>query len=134
MPTWCIDGHAKNFSVFIEAQGGYYLTPLYDIISAHPLIASVELQQQKVKMAMALLGKNRHYKLESLQRRHFVSTAKAANFSEDIAIQLLDEMLDKVEGVIKTTQALLPNNFPQHISQPIFDGMLKTRERLVNSV
>ncbi|UMX92505.1 HipA domain-containing protein [Escherichia coli] len=26
------DGHAKNFSVFIQAGGGYRLTPFYDII------------------------------------------------------------------------------------------------------
>lgn len=28
------DGHAKNFSVFIQAGGSYRLTPFYDIISA----------------------------------------------------------------------------------------------------
>jgi hypothetical protein len=31
-----IDGHAKNFSVFLEAGGSYRLAPLYDILSAYP--------------------------------------------------------------------------------------------------
>ena len=52
-----IDGHAKNFSVKIEAGGKYRLTPLYDIMSAHPLIAKNQLQAKKIKMAMALKGK-----------------------------------------------------------------------------
>ena len=32
------DGHAKNFSVFIERENRYRLTPLYDILSAFPAI------------------------------------------------------------------------------------------------
>ena len=28
-----IDGHAKNFSLFLEAGGGYRLTPRYDVLS-----------------------------------------------------------------------------------------------------
>ncbi|EQB0367468.1 type II toxin-antitoxin system serine/threonine protein kinase toxin HipA, partial [Shigella sonnei] len=32
------DGHAKNFSVFIQAGGSYRLTPFYDIISAFPVL------------------------------------------------------------------------------------------------
>ena len=53
---WClaaIDGHAKNFSVTIKRQGDYQLTPLYDVISAYPMINSHQLQYQKIKMAMA---------------------------------------------------------------------------------
>ena len=41
-----IDGHAKNFSLFIEPEGKYRLTPLYDIMSAYPLIAKKQLQKQ----------------------------------------------------------------------------------------
>eukprot|EP00952_Eustigmatos_sp_NYUAD-ZCMA_P002991 13029-Eustigmatos_ZCMA.PRE.1 len=32
------DGHAKNFSLAIGAQGSYRLTPLYDVLSAYPLL------------------------------------------------------------------------------------------------
>ena len=31
------DGHAKNFSLFIEAGGSYRLTPFYDILSMYPV-------------------------------------------------------------------------------------------------
>lgn len=32
------DGHAKNFSISIGPQGRYHLTPLYDVLSAWPVI------------------------------------------------------------------------------------------------
>lgn len=34
------DGHAKNYSVFLEAKDRFRLTPLYDILSAAPLAAT----------------------------------------------------------------------------------------------
>ena len=76
-----IDGHAKNFSIFIEPEGKYRLTPLYDIMSAYPLIAKKQLQPQKIKMAMALKGKNTHYHWHTMQRRYFLETAKSVNYS-----------------------------------------------------
>ena len=33
-----IDGHAKNFSIFLRPREQFALTPLYDILSAHPLM------------------------------------------------------------------------------------------------
>ena len=32
------DGHAKNFSLFIRPGGRYQLTPLYDVLSAYPVL------------------------------------------------------------------------------------------------
>ena len=32
-----IDGHGKNFSLFIEPGTSFRMTPLYDVISAYPL-------------------------------------------------------------------------------------------------
>lgn len=117
-----IDGHAKNFSVFISPEGKYHLTPLYDIISAYPLMGR-KLQKQKIKMAMALKGENNHYHWHNVQRRHFLSTANAANFSAEIAESILDDMLGKADFVIQQVSTQLPDDFPIHISQPIFAGM-----------
>lgn len=54
-----IDGHAKNFSVFLVPKGGYRLTPRYDILSAYPVLGAGPraLPEKKIKMAMALLGR-----------------------------------------------------------------------------
>lgn len=124
------DGHAKNFSIFLEAGGKYRLTPLYDIISTYPLIEKKQLQKQKIKMAMALKGKNAHYYWYNIQRRHFISTAKAANYSTEKAEMILDEMLSKVDAVINVVASKLPSNFPNHISAPIFKGLREMKTKL----
>lgn len=124
------DGHAKNFSVFIEPGGKYRLTPLYDILSAYPLIANKSLQKKRVNMAMALIGKNRHYEWYNIQRRHFIQTAKAAHYSTERAETILDEMLEKVDTVIESIKSKLPKEFPSKISEPIFEGIKSMRNRL----
>lgn len=126
-----IDGHAKNFSIYIEPSGKYRLTPLYDIMSAHPLIANKQLQAKKINMAMALKGKNNHYHWHDIQRRHFLSMAKIANYSTEKAEQILDDMLKKVETVIEKVSDNLPSRFPSKIYKPIFEGMRFAKNKLL---
>lgn len=125
-----IDGHAKNFSLFIEPEGRYRLTPLYDIMSVYPLLANKQLQKQKVKMAMGLKGKNMHYHWHDLQRRHFLDTAKAVNYPVERAASIIDEMLEKVDTVIEEVSAQLPKRFPTKIAEPIFTGMRFVKRKL----
>lgn len=127
-----IDGHAKNFSLFIEPEGKYRLTPLYDIMSAYPLITK-QLQKQKIKMAMALKGTNKHYHWYNVQRRHFIETAKNANYSVEKAESILDDMLSKVDTVIEKVSMQLPKNFPKQISQSVFDGMRSMKKHLAKN-
>ncbi len=122
------DGHGKNFSLFIEPNNGYRLAPLYDIISAYPLMGGTGLQKQKVKMAMWLHGQNRHFKWDEMMPRHFISTAKAAGYSETLAFAHLEEMLGKAYEVVESVQRTLPKRFPADISQPIFDGLINKTE------
>lgn len=126
-----IDGHAKNFSVFIEPEGRFRMTPLYDIMSAHPLMANKQLQLKKIKMAMALVGKNRHYHWHSIQPRHFVSTAEQVGFNTETARNLFNEMIDKIDGAVGKVKSQLPKGFPNSIANPIFDGILKQRDHLI---
>jgi serine/threonine-protein kinase HipA len=125
-----IDGHAKNFSIFIEPEGKYQLTPLYDIMSACPLMAKKQLQSQKIKMAMALKGQNNHYYWHNIQRRHFIDTAKHANYSMERAEDILDEMLSEVETVIVNVSAAIPKAFPEQIANAIFEGMRHMKKKL----
>lgn len=127
-----IDGHAKNFSLYIEADGKYRLTPLYDIMSAFPLIENKQLHAKKIKMAMALKGKHNHYRWYDMQRRHFIGTAHEINYSKLRAEQILNDMLMKVEKVIDQVSNNLPKEFPTKISQPIFDGMLLAKRKLLS--
>lgn len=124
-----IDGHAKNYSVFIEPEGRFRLTPLYDIISAHPLLENKQLQTKKIKIAMALMGKNRHYHWHDIQPRHFLSTAKHVGFNRKTALSLFTEMMDSVDKVILNVEKQLPEQFPGKVASAIFDGMRKQYDR-----
>lgn len=122
------DGHGKNFSLFIEANNAYRLTPLYDILSAYPFMGGASLQKQKLKLAMALQGKTRHFKWNSIVPRHFFSTAKAAGYSEKLAVEHFKEMMLKTDSVIAAIKLTIPADFPLEISAPILDGLKQKSE------
>jgi len=65
-----IDGHAKNYSIFIDKGGNYHLTPFYDVISAYPMIFSKQVHELKVKMAMSVIGSKRNYLWHRITREH----------------------------------------------------------------
>ena len=125
-----IDGHAKNFSILIEPAGKYRLTPLYDVMSAYPLLNKGQLQVQKIKMAMALTGKNVHYHWHSMQLRYFLETANRVNYAVKRAEAILEETLEKVDIVIARVSQQLPRDFPKNIAQPIFDGLRNAKNKL----
>jgi serine/threonine-protein kinase HipA len=128
-----IDGHAKNFSVFIEPKGFYRLTPRYDVLSAHPVIGhgAGRLAAQKVKMAMAVDGKNRHYKWAEIRRAHFEQTAQACRLPD--APALIDELVAGTPQAIAKVADSLPADFPEDLAGAVFDGLRQAANTLGNS-
>ena len=126
-----IDGHAKNFSLFIEPGGKYKLTPLYDIMSAYPLIEKNALQEKKIKMAMALSGNRKHYRWHTFQKRYFLTTAKASRVLEDEAESWIEEIIDNIDNVINKIESKLPKEFPAAIAESIFNGMRRAKDQLI---
>ncbi|MBK8742749.1 MAG: HipA domain-containing protein, partial [Betaproteobacteria bacterium] len=64
------DGHAKNFSIFHHRGGTFRLTPLYDVISAWPIIGKGQnlIPAHKARLAMGLgLQTNTHYRLSEIR-------------------------------------------------------------------
>lgn len=128
-----IDGHGKNFSIYIEAGSSYRMTPLYDVISAHPLFVSGSIQEKKAKIAMALQGKNRHYHYTMIQPRHFISTAAHVGFSVQRAAEIMRDMAGNTKLVIRQVASQLPANFPEHISSAIFAGLSQQAEKILRA-
>ena len=124
-----IDGHAKNFSLFLHPGGRCSLTPLYDIMSAYPLAATRQLDTARFKMAMAVTGKNRHYRWQEIQRRHWISTAKKCRFPREEARALIDGCAERIESIVDEVRQALPEDFPETVAKPIFEGLLAARER-----
>jgi len=119
------DGHGKNFSITHLPNNQYKLTPLYDVLSIHPLIGNKanQIAKQKVKMAMAIRGSKNYYHLHKIQYRHFITQGKSVGFTEQEVIGIINDVISNVESVINNVSALLPNNFPTNVSDKIFLGM-----------
>ncbi|MEQ1664919.1 MAG: HipA domain-containing protein, partial [Bdellovibrionales bacterium] len=118
-----IDGHAKNFSIFLM-PGGIKLTPIYDVMSAHPPIAKKQIPFEKAKLAMAV-GKNRHYKIREIAKRHWLQTARMAKFPAQEIENIIENLKAQTDDVISNVTQLLPKGFPKEVSKPIFDGVSK---------
>jgi len=126
-----IDGHAKNFSLFLLPGGSYQLTPAYDVISAYPLLAKRQVDPQKMKMAMAVKGKRSHYHWDKILNRHWLSTAQACRFPVDEMETIIKELLEGMDGVIAQVTTQLPTSFSADVAQSIFSGMKGARDRLL---
>ncbi|BFU59860.1 MULTISPECIES: type II toxin-antitoxin system HipA family toxin [Rodentibacter] len=121
-----IDGHAKNFSIFLEPKGHYRLTPFYDVISAYPLIETKGLAKQKVKMAMAWYGENKHYLWDKIQLRHIFATAKLAGLAKTVVEDILQEILTCLPKIDHIVISHLPNE----VSEPILFGLKKQAQKI----
>ena len=125
------DGHAKNFSLRILSQGRYQLTPLYDVISIWPIIGrgARKVSWHNAKLAMSIRGKNKHYLLKDIQRRHFNQTAGRCGLGET-AESLIQAVLAATPGVITSAQKNLPRGFPQQVLDTILQGLSDSAKRL----
>ncbi len=120
------DGHAKNYSVFIEREGRFRLTPLYDIMSAYPLLGhgSGQIPPEKLKLAMAFKGKNRHYEWNKIGPQHLRETARRCGIGEAID-RVLYRLTAAIPEIVTELSASLPHDFPVAVSAPILGGLEK---------
>ena len=125
-----IDGHAKNFSVFMLPAGAFMLTPRYDILSAYPVLGHGrgKLSPEKIRMAMAVQGKNRHYRWKEICARHWLETAKRCGFAEMKAV--VQDAIAKTPEVVNRLRGILPAGFPAQIADSILDGISARAEQL----
>lgn len=119
------DGHAKNFSISLERGGAYRLTQLYDVLSAWPVILGDgpnRFQWKKVTMAMAVHGKNAHYKMSEIQRRHWNEVARRNGLGVDFE-ESIHSKLERARGAIDEVAQDIPSDFPAAVSDTIFEGI-----------
>ena len=128
-----IDGHAKNFSLFLEPGGGYRLTPRYDVLSAFPVLGTSrgKLPPQKVKMAMAVEGANRHYLWRSILPRHWEITAKRCGLGS-VLDSIRDEIIDTTPAVLASVTSQLPKDFPESVAASIAHGLKRSCAKLAS--
>ena len=83
----------------------------------------------KAKMAMAILGKNKHYHFKDIQRRHFNRMA-ATCFNRADAEGVIARVLERTPTAIQNLQGRLPVGFPEWIAMAIFNGLSSSAARL----
>ncbi|QIU92551.1 type II toxin-antitoxin system HipA family toxin [Yokenella regensburgei] len=126
------DGHAKNFSIAIEPQGRYHLTPLYDVLSAWPVIGhgNNQIAWQKCKLAMAVRGSSNYYHICRIQKRHWIKHGESTGLSKQQVETMIDEVICETPSVIERVYTQLPDQFPQELAESVFEGMRHQCKRL----
>jgi len=129
------DGHAKNFSLFIRPGGRFQLTPLYDVLSAYPVLGEgpSKISPHKVKLAMAVRTRNAHWRMKHIHRRHWLElgTRHGVVSAEGQPAQaVIDDLLARTPEVLAQVRALLPPGFPAEVADSIFTGVEEAATRL----
>ncbi len=126
------DGHGKNFSIAHFPGGRYHATPVYDVLSAHPVMGKGknQISPHKARLAMAVRGSTNHYLIEKIQRRHWIAQAQQVGLGAMVAEQLIEDVIGRTASVIDEVGALLPDGFPADVAQAIFSGMRRHSARL----
>lgn len=125
------DGHAKNFSIQLLPRGRFQLTPLYDVMSVYPVLGDgpSHWSPYEIKSAMALLGKNRHYEMHRIQRRHFNSTARKVGYAST-AEPIIEEVLARTAVAIAEVQRQLPRDFSPRVADSVLSGLEQAAKAL----
>jgi serine/threonine-protein kinase HipA len=117
------DGHAKNFSLHQGAGGAFRMTPLYDVLSAWPVIGpgANQLPIQDARLAMSIRGISRHYKLKEIQPRHWQSLALRAGVPK--LWERMQELARNASVKVDIVKKRLPRGFPKRVIDTIAPGV-----------
>lgn len=116
------DGHAKNFSIFLNPGGRFRMTPLYDVLSAQPSLDDGQVQRKNFKLAMSI-GKSHHYRVEEVMPQHFVQSAAMAGIGASLVRSTFEDIV--ANTMTKAEQAIddLPPDFPEQLVASISEAM-----------
>lgn len=129
------DGHAKNFSLFLRPGGRYQMAPLYDVLSAYPVLGTGagNISPFKAQMAMAVRSRNAHWKMREILRRHWLAEGQRHAILTEDGRQvdvLIDDMIAQTPAVVAAVRSRLPTDFPALVADTILDGLQDAARRL----
>ena len=126
------DGHAKNFSIFHLPKSRFRATPLYDVLSAHPILGSGanSVAPQRAKLAMAVRGSENYYLLQQIQRRHWRRHAQLVGLGAPAAGEIIQEVIAGTKSAVDAVYRQLPSEFPTDLADAILGGLINQSKRL----
>jgi serine/threonine-protein kinase HipA len=129
-----IDGHAKNFSLFLTGGSGYRLTPLYDVLSAWPLVGDGAglLPARRLKMAMAVRSKSAHWHVDKILPRHWVALADRHGLPE--LAGRMTRLAESAKAALAVVEEELPHDFPADVWEAVTGGVMKKATAFLEAV
>ncbi len=129
------DGHAKNFSLFLRPGGAYASTPLYDVLSAYPILGEGpdRLSPHRARMAMAVRGRDAHHRMRDIRRQHWQAMGERHGIltpDGGAASRVIDDLVERTSDVVRTVRDALPADFPQALAGSILGGLVDAARRL----
>lgn len=115
------DGHAKNFSLHLQAGNNFALTPTYDVLSTYP-IDNKQLKH-RARLAMGWMGTTTgyRYKIQDIQLRHILFTAKKVGLLDEVKTFIAD-IEASTEKAVKLTQVEAnKQKADMSVTQPILE-------------
>ncbi|MBT9588049.1 HipA domain-containing protein [bacterium] len=113
-----LDGHAKNFSIFVEAGGRFRLAPRYDVVSSYP--------NANQDMAMAVDGQ---YAWDQITPQHWLNQARACKLKGQV-LPMIRQLVEQTPQVIASVRAQLPWDFPAQLADSILQGLSQKTSQL----
>ena len=86
------------------------------------------MADDKLKMAMALRGKNPHYHVKTIQPRHFLDTAKREGYADMEGS--MRRMAARLPSALEEIAKQLPSDFPEALFDKEAKGTWEMSRRL----
>lgn len=125
------DGHAKNYSIRLEPDSRYSLSPLYDVLSLQPHVDRKQLPHKYFKLSMAV-GAGSSYRIRDITADHFLETGRKAGLSRKQAQSILTEISESADVALSAVEKQLPENFPVGIHESISAAIALRKVLLAN--
>jgi serine/threonine-protein kinase HipA len=126
------DDHAKNFSLFIAADGGYRLVTFYDILCTKRVIKGKGLNISDAKLALSLKAtQGKKNQIKQISLRYFIKTAKSLAFDTAIMMEIMLDFANMAEVLVVKVKVQLPDDFPAHIRDSILNDLINLVKRIV---
>ena len=122
------DGHAKNFSLFLGPGGRYWLTPLYDILTAQPSLDAKQIERRQFRLAMwsARTGTISCTRLSA----GILPDRRSCRPHKKAVMESMTFIADHAEKAIASVEQSVPAGFPLEIHESVSKGLLERRAAL----
>ncbi|MDC7242903.1 MAG: HipA domain-containing protein, partial [Sphaerochaetaceae bacterium] len=137
--NWLIsatDGHAKNYSIFLEKDNSFSLAPFYDIMSFSPYLGNKkgQIHKSKIKLAMSIKSSSnkKKYKIDKINRNNWDITASSYKINNKQYNKLMEEIIETSIPILNQLNSQLPSTFPSIIAESITNDVINHIKILKN--